>query len=174
MPCSRRSILHLGLCGALASGPAQAMDFGATDWPEPGDRLVRAGHPGAPLRETDILAGARPILAWPFDAAKRAPRTALFSQILLLRFDAPAASPVLAYSAVCKHAGCIVSDWVAASHLLLCPCHGSEYDPAHQGAVVTGPAADPLPTIPLTLVQGELVIAGTFSSRPGGVTARTD
>lgn len=174
MACSRRSLLHISLCGALAGGPAQAMNFGATDWPEAGDRLVRADRPQSILRDTDIIAGAPPILAFPLDTATGKPRTALFSQILLLRLNTTETTAVLAYSAVCKHAGCIVSAWVADRQLLLCPCHGSEYDPARTGAVVMGPADAPLPTIPVAVHAGQLVIAGRFSSHPGGVTGRTD
>jgi rieske iron-sulfur protein len=174
MICSRRSVLHLGLCGALASGPAQAMNFGSTDWPVPGDRLVRTDRPSAILRERDIIEGAPPCLAWPFDPVAGRARTALFSQILLLRLGGTAPSGLLAYSAVCKHAGCIVSAWVADRQLLLCPCHGSEYDPAREGSVVLGPADGPLPSIPIAIQGGELVIAGAFSSQPGGETARTD
>jgi nitrite reductase/ring-hydroxylating ferredoxin subunit len=174
MACSRRSLLQLSLSGALAAGPACAMNFGATDWPKLGDRLVRADHLQSILHDTDIIAGAPPILAFPLDAATGKPRTALFSQILLLRLNTPETTAILAYSAVCKHAGCIVSAWVADRQLLLCPCHGSEYDPAHAGAVVTGPADAPLPTIPIALHDSELVIAGAFSSHPGGETGRTD
>jgi Rieske Fe-S protein len=174
MACSRRSLLQLSLGGALAAGPAQAMNFGSTDWPQPGDRLVRANDPQSILRDTDIIAGAPPVLAFPLDTATGKPRAALFSQILLLRLDTPDTTAILAYSAVCKHAGCIVSAWVADRRLLLCPCHGSEYDPAQAGAVVMGPADAPLPTIPVAVHGGTLVIAGAFSSHPGGDTGRTD
>lgn len=174
MACSRRSLLHVGLCGTLAAGSAQAMSFGTTDWPEPGDRLVRADSSQRMLRDADIIAGAPPVLAFPLDAATGKPRTALFSQILLLRLAAPEDASLRAYSAVCKHAGCIVSAWIADRRLLLCPCHGSAYDPAAHGAAVIGPATAPLPAIPVAVQGGVLVVAGVFSSPPGGETGRTD
>lgn len=52
----------------------------------------------------------------------------------------PDRTTVLAYSARCPHAGCIVS---AASKEFDCPCHGSSFRVA-DGSVITGPARDPL------------------------------
>jgi len=40
-------------------------------------------------------------------------------------------------NAICTHLGCVVP-WDAAAGKFICPCHGSQYDPA--GKVVRGPA----------------------------------
>lgn len=45
-------------------------------------------------------------------------------------------------SAVCTHMGC-TPRWVGEKKVWECPCHGSIFD--EKGAVVQGPAPDPLP-----------------------------
>lgn len=52
-------------------------------------------------------------------------------------------SQVVAFDAVCTHAGCTVQ-YDPAQKLLYCPCHGAEYDPAHGAEVIAGPAPSPL------------------------------
>jgi thiosulfate dehydrogenase [quinone] large subunit len=42
------------------------------------------------------------------------------------------------YDAICPHAGCTVS-FVASQQIIVCPCHGSEFNPDN-GDVVQGPA----------------------------------
>ncbi len=49
----------------------------------------------------------------------------------------------VAFSAICTHQGCSVN-YNAAQKLFICPCHGSEYNPAQNGAVVRPPAPRPL------------------------------
>ena len=51
----------------------------------------------------------------------------------------------VAYDAICPHAGCTVG-YSSAAKLIVCPCHGSEFDPAN-GAVIAGPAPHGLGTI---------------------------
>jgi thiosulfate dehydrogenase [quinone] large subunit len=68
-------------------------------------------------------------------------------------------SDVVAYSRVCTHAGCLVG-YDSTSHLLVCPCHGSEFDPARNAEVIRGPAPTPLPPVSVAIDRktGEVVI----------------
>jgi thiosulfate dehydrogenase [quinone] large subunit len=56
----------------------------------------------------------------------------------------------LAYDAVCPHAGCQVG-YYAASDVLVCPCHGSQFQ-VSTGAVMNGPA--PRGLTPLKITKG--------------------
>jgi Rieske Fe-S protein len=64
----------------------------------------------------------------------------------------------VAYSAVCTHMGCTVG-YKKSSGDLVCPCHGSVYDPAHGAKVLRGPAPRPLPKIPVKTQNGEVLKA---------------
>ena len=66
----------------------------------------------------------------------------------------PTAGEVVAFSAICTHQGCIV---VPEKKGLNCPCHQSLFDTA-TGAVLQGPATDPLPEVTVTL-DGDKVLA---------------
>jgi len=60
------------------------------------------------------------------------------------------AGKFLAFDAVCPHAGCTVQ-YDPSAALLICPCHGSQFNPA-TGAVQSGPAATGLN--PITVAKG--------------------
>jgi ubiquinol-cytochrome c reductase iron-sulfur subunit len=77
-------------------------------------------------------------------------------------------SGLVAYSKVCTHAGCPVGLYEAASHQLLCPCHQSTFDVLDGAKPVFGPAAAPLPQLPLSVdADGHVVATGGFSEPPG-------
>jgi ubiquinol-cytochrome c reductase iron-sulfur subunit len=75
---------------------------------------------------------------------------------------------LIAYSKICTHAGCPVGLYQAKTHQLLCPCHQSAFDVLREAKPVFGPAAAPLPQLPLRIdADGYLVADGDFSDPVG-------
>jgi ubiquinol-cytochrome c reductase iron-sulfur subunit len=75
---------------------------------------------------------------------------------------------ILCYSKICTHVGCPISLWEQQTHHLLCPCHQSTFDLADNGRVVFGPAARPLPQLPIMVdAQGYLVAQSDFTEPVG-------
>jgi ubiquinol-cytochrome c reductase iron-sulfur subunit len=75
---------------------------------------------------------------------------------------------LIAYSKICTHAGCPVGLYQAKTHQLLCPCHQSAFDVLREAKPVFGPAAAPLPQLPLSIdADGYLVAGGDFSDPVG-------
>jgi rieske iron-sulfur protein len=75
-----------------------------------------------------------------------------------------------AYSKVCTHAGCMVSE-AEDDGTLVCPCHFAKFDPTGGAEVLDGPAPRPLPQLPITLSSdGYLMATGNFEAGvgPGG------
>jgi hypothetical protein len=108
MIVSRRGVLDFGLI------PAATMPD-RTAGPQPGDVLVAVDdHEHSPLRPEALRPGAAPVIAWPTDPASGAVRDqARYNQVLVLRLlegaeEAPAAI-VVAFSAICPHARCLVA-----------------------------------------------------------------
>jgi len=75
---------------------------------------------------------------------------------------------LVAYSKVCTHAGCPVGLYLAETHQLRCPCHQSTFDVLDGATPAYGPAARPLPQLPLEVGQdGILRAAGGFTAPVG-------
>ena len=72
------------------------------------------------------------------------------------------------YSKICTHAGCPVGLYQRETQQLLCPCHQSSFDVLHGAEPVFGPAAAPLPQLPIELGNdGFLRATGDFSEPVG-------
>lgn len=75
---------------------------------------------------------------------------------------------IVAYSKICTHVGCPVALYEQHTHHLLCPCHQSEFDVTNHCEVIFGPAARPLPQLPITVdADGYLVAQSDFTEPVG-------
>jgi ubiquinol-cytochrome c reductase iron-sulfur subunit len=75
---------------------------------------------------------------------------------------------IVAYSKVCTHVGCPVALYEQHTHHLLCPCHQSQFDVANGAAVIFGPAARPLPQLPITVDDEGYLVARSDFHEPVG------
>lgn len=175
---ARRDILRAGLSlGAqlgLGAG-LQAQNNRAANRPQKGDLLVKAGDSTAtPLTPADIRLAGRQVMAWAMDPVDKTVRSgSRLNRILVVRPDpaklnagtkAQSAEGVVAYSAICTHAGCEVTEWVPDGQKLFCPCHESTFDPADDAKVIDGPATRMLPALALDVSDGKLIVREPFTS----------
>lgn len=161
-------------CCALQAETAAAQDVQGM---MKGDLLIPAkGENLTPVKADDLKVGGKPLLVWPYDLAQKTARSdSRLNKLLLIRMD-PAemsdemkqrsAGGVLAYSSICTHQACDVTEFVGAEKLLMCFCHFSKFNPG-DGSVAKGPATKSLPSVPLAEKDGFLVVAGGFSNKPG-------
>jgi ubiquinol-cytochrome c reductase iron-sulfur subunit len=151
-------------------GPRPGRSLLTTPWRR-GLRLVVSD--GTPVRADDVPVGGL-LTAYPDGHVGSAD-----GQVVLVRVDPDLLDPadpragwspegLLAYSKVCTHAGCPVGLYDAARHELLCPCHQSTFDVLDRARPVFGPAAAPLPQLPLAIDDdGMVAAAGEFSDPVG-------
>ncbi|HET8784127.1 MAG TPA: Rieske 2Fe-2S domain-containing protein, partial [Candidatus Limnocylindrales bacterium] len=184
---SRRRLLVLGLGGALASlaaalaipvfslGPAPGRSLFITSW-RAGRRLATDGGP--PVVAADLPVGG--VLTVFPDGDNSDPNAAT----LLIRIGPsdegasaaspppttapPAADEFVALSKICTHAGCPVGLYRSSEHVLICPCHQSEFDVLDGARPINGPAARPLPALPFRLeADGTFTALGDFPEPVG-------
>lgn len=178
----RRSLLKWGGAagtGLLASIVISLMrSLGMSPYPalfttvwKRGERLMTSG--GQPI-SVDSLEHGSTITVFPESSvgSERA-QTVLIrvkEQLLQLSSDRAGWAPMgyVAYSRVCTHAGCPVALFEADTNQLLCPCHQSTFDVLSGARPTGGPAARPLPQLPLYMdSDGILRAAGGFTAPPG-------
>jgi rieske iron-sulfur protein len=176
--------LAAGTCVMASAAIAEGDQPGSDERPQKADVLVisEGENEGKVIEPQDLKLGGPPLRAWPKDPKTSVVRNgSRLNEILVVRLDpaelddatrARSADGIVAYSAICSHAGCPVTAWVQAAagdkDVLKCVCHNSEYDPRQGAQVVFGPAPRRLAALPLTIVGGSLTIAGTFVGKVGG------
>jgi rieske iron-sulfur protein len=189
MEQTRRTLLFGALAATAccaASGRASAEDDqpGADERPQKGDLLVfsEGDREGSVVTLADLPLGGPPVHAWPKDPKTSVVRSgSRLNEILIIHLDpaslddqtrSRATDGIVAYSAICTHAGCPVTAWVKSDvgdkEVLKCMCHNSEYDPREGAQVVFGPAPRRLAALLLALNDGALTVAGAFIGKVGG------
>jgi rieske iron-sulfur protein len=178
--------LAAGVCIAASksAGAADEEQPGSDERPQKADLLVASegGGEGQIIKPQDLKLGGPPVHAWPKDPKTSVIRSgSRLNEILVIRLDPAelddetrlhAADGIVAYSAICAHAGCPVTGWVKGDEVdkevFKCFCHNSEYDPRQGAEVVFGPAPRRLAALPLAIVDGSLVVAGSCVGKVGG------
>lgn len=162
----------LGSLAAPLAGLTQVFDRSYTG-PVYSDGVALVDANGTRIAENRLSEGQHlTVFPEPRPGIERAPT-------LLVRFPEEAygggtnlaftAGGYAAYSKVCTHAGCMVSD--RDEDVLVCPCHSGRFDPLGGASVVGGPPPRPLPQLPITISSdGHLVAVGDFEEPvgPGG------
>lgn len=185
---TRRRLLRNSLVGALVAIPIPAVALfrdlapagtpeevlGHTIWKK-GVRLTRDPN-GVPIKASEVTIGSafHVIPENLLDVEEGFLNEKAKAAVLLMRLPLERLNEaedrktwsydgIVAYSKICTHVGCPVALYEQQTHHLLCPCHQSQFDVANHCAVIFGPAARPLPQLPITVdAEGYLVAQSDF------------
>ena len=178
------SALAAGTCIAACKPAAAGEDQpGSDERPQKADVLIfsEGEHAGEVIKTEDLKLGGPPVRAWPKDPKTSVVRKgSRLNELVVVRLDPAelddetrtrAADGIIAYSAICSHAGCPITAWVKAAtgdkEVLKCVCHNSEFDPRRSAQVVLGPAPRRLAALPLEMADGSLTVAAKFVGKVG-------
>ena len=171
---SRLGIASMGALGLAALfplkslGPNPGSSLFHTKW-KAGDRLVT--HEGKRIKPTDLEVNSL-LTVFPEGQRPDDPSATLLirlpsDQKFTGRSDWVVENNV-AYSKVCTHVGCPVSLYRSTTHELLCPCHQSTFNVLMGAKPVFGPAARPLPQLPLAVDNDGYLYATSDYQEPIG------
>jgi len=181
--------LATGICIAADKSAVAADEDqpGSDQRPQKADLLVvsEGERAGEVIKPQDLKLGGPPLRAWPKDPKTSVVRKgSRLNEVLVVRLDpaelddetrSHAVDGIVAYSAICAHAGCPVTAWVKEESgdkdVFKCVCHNSEYDPRHGAEVVFGPAPRRLAPLPLAIADGSLTVAAPFVGKVGAQQA---
>ena len=190
----RRTLIRNSLIGALVAFPLPAVvlfrDLAPAADPVPqlkhtmwatGTRLTHDPS-GTPIKAADVTIGSvfHVIPEGLNDKADRLEQKAKAAVLLMrlkpedLHISAGRESwnydGIVAYSKICTHVGCPVALYEQQTHHLLCPCHSSTFDVTNECEVIFGPAARPLPQLPIAIDSAGYLIAQSDFTEPVGAS----
>jgi len=190
---TRRSLVRNSLIGAAIVAPIPAIvlfrDLAPSKDPiallkntmwEAGTRLARDPS-GTPIKASEVTIGSvfhvipQGLAELEYHRLEEKAKAA----VLLMRLPIDALNPreeraswaydgIVAYSKICTHVGCPVALYEQQTHHLLCPCHQSSFDVGHEAKVIFGPAARPLPQLPISVDDEGYLIATSDFNEPVG------
>ena len=157
-------------------GPLPEKKLRHTAWKN-GTRLVVDGT-GQPLKATDFNSPGGIITVVPEGAEDDLDEIAK-SAVLLLNVPPDEmkikkgrenwnVGGIVAYSKICTHVGCPAALYEQTTHHILCPCHQSTFDALDSAKVIFGPAARPLPQLPIGVDSEGYLIAKSDFHEPIG------
>lgn len=185
----RRKLIRNSLLGALAPlgllaiiplrdlGPLPGTMLEKTAW-RAGKRLV-TDPTGRPIRAADVAIGSVVhVMPEGIDELDNALNEKAKAATLVMRLEPDeikdrkerewSVDGIVAYSKICTHVGCPVGLYEQQTHHLLCPCHQSTYDVTRDCTVIFGPAARPLPQLPLAVDDEGYLVARDGYQEPVG------
>ena len=136
---SRRQVLVTGGVVAAAVALTTACGSTTTDGGNQASSGAGSSGSGSTVATTDVPVGGGVVLE-----AK---------QVVITQ---PTAGTFKAFSAVCTHEGCIVSD--VANGTITCPCHRGQFS-ASDGSVQGGPPPAPLAEVAITVSGTTITLA---------------
>ncbi|ATL26681.1 Rieske (2Fe-2S) protein [Streptomyces formicae] len=152
---SRRAVIAAG-AGALAAGCSKYGDEGAR--PESSEPASASASSGSDASDNTSSAPASekppagPELARTSDIPVGGGKVFKDEKVVVTQ---PERGDFRAFSAVCTHQGCTVSE--VAGGTINCPCHGSKYRVA-DASVAGGPAPRPLPPQKITVTGNSITL----------------
>lgn len=188
----RRALIRNSLIGALIATPIPAIvlfrDLGPSSDPaaaleetmwEKGTRLT-SDPTGTPIKAAEVTIGSvfHIIPEGLNDVEDRLEQKAK-AAVLLMRLkpedlnelperESWSYDGIVAYSKICTHVGCPVALYEQQTHHLLCPCHQSTFDVTNHCEVIFGPAARPLPQLPISVDSDGYLVAQSGFLEPVG------
>lgn len=180
----RRSLLKVAVGASVASvaplHTASAQKPPEKMRPQAGDVLVHrfGDRVGQPVLPEDVPGGAELLQASALDPASGVMRDgSRLNGINIVQINtedldektAPyAVDGFVAYSSVCTHQGCDLTQWLPDTRTFKCYCHYSEFDASKLGQPMHGPATRKLAILPLALApEGHFVITAEFVGKVG-------
>lgn len=190
---TRRSLVRNSLIGAVIAAPIPAIalfrDLAPEEDPiallkhtmwEAGTRLARDPS-GTPIKASEVTIGSafHVIPEGLAELESHRLEEKAKAAVLLMRLPVDELNEsegraswsydgIVAYSKICTHVGCPVALYEQQTHHLLCPCHQSSFDVANEAKVIFGPAARPLPQLPISVDDEGYLIATSDFNEPVG------